>query len=76
MENQIEHKGYIAKLVVDVEDDCIYATLINAEGVYFTTEGTTAAEVKAAFASLIDDYLTICEEDGESAVAPKAIAMV
>lgn len=68
MENQIEHRGYIAKLVVDIEDNCIYATVINAEGIYFTAEGTTAAEVKEAFVSLIDDYLAVCEKDRKVAV--------
>ena len=74
MENQIEYKGYVAKLTVDVEDNCIYATVVNAEGLYFTAEGTTAAEVEAAFAALIDDYLSICQTENEVVIEPKAIA--
>lgn len=74
MKNTIEHKGYIGKVEIDFEDSCIYASIANADGLYLTAEGTTPAELKAAFESLIDDYLTGAQRNGWTIIAPRALA--
>lgn len=75
MKNTIEYKGYLGKIEVDFEDDCIYASVSNAEGLYLTAEGTTPTQVEAAFKSIIDDYLTGAQANGWVVIEPKAMAI-
>ncbi|MEL6470762.1 MAG: hypothetical protein AAFQ74_13620 [Cyanobacteria bacterium J06623_4] len=75
MKNTIECKGYIGSVEIDFEDDCIYASVANAIGLYLTAEGTTPTEVEAAFKSLIDDYLTGAQANGWEIIVPKAMAI-
>ena len=57
MTNTISHRGYVGEVSIDIEDDCLYAKLINAPGVYFTCEGETINELVKTFSSWIDDYV-------------------
>lgn len=75
MKNTIEYKGYIGNVEIDFEDDCIYASIANADGLYLTAEGTTPMEVESAFKSIIDDYLTGAQLNGWAIVEPKAMAI-
>ncbi|MEL6352758.1 MAG: hypothetical protein AAFR58_13420 [Cyanobacteria bacterium J06627_28] len=75
MKNTIEYKSYIGNVEIDFEDDCIYASVDNAEGLYLTAEGTTPTEVEAAFKSIIDDYLTGAQTNGWAIIEPKAMAI-
>jgi len=75
MTNAIEYKGYIGKVEVDFEDDCIYASVVNAEGLYLTAEGNTPVEIEAAFKSIIDDYLTGAQENNWVIIEPKTMVM-
>jgi predicted HicB family RNase H-like nuclease len=73
MKNQINYKGYIGQISVDMEDDCLYVEVINAKGMHNLAEGRTPSEVKAAFESMIDDYLTACEVEGWTVIEPMAM---
>ena len=74
MKNTIEHKGYVGEIEIDFEDGCIYASVTNAEGLYITAEGNTPVELKAAFESLIDDYLSGAQRNGWTIIEPRALA--
>lgn len=75
MRNAIQYKGYIGEVEIDFEDDCIYASVANAEGLYLTAEGDTPTELEAAFKSLIDDYLASAQENGWTVIEPRALAI-
>jgi hypothetical protein len=74
MKNTIEHKGYLGEVEVDFEDGCIYASVANAEGLYLTAEGITPIELKAAFKSIVDDYLAGAQANGWVVIEPKVMA--
>ena len=74
MKNTIEHKGYVAELTVDTEDNCIYAEVINAPTANLMTEGATPVAVESAYQSLIDDYLSGMAARGLAPAAPKVMA--
>ena len=59
MTNTITHRGYVGQVTIDVEDNCLYAKLINAPKVHFTCEGQTVEELVQAFSSWIDDYVAV-----------------
>ncbi|MEL7359048.1 MAG: hypothetical protein AAFN40_21120 [Cyanobacteria bacterium J06560_6] len=73
MTNTISHRGYIGQVTIDVEDNCLYATLINAPKVHFTCEGQTVEELVQAFSSWIDDYIAGFTEAGLEVVEPEAL---
>lgn len=74
MKNIIEHKGYLGEVEVDFEDGCIYASIANAQGLYLTAEGTSPAELEAAFKSIVDDYLAGAQANGWVVIEPKVMA--
>ena len=73
MTNTISHRGYIGQVTIDVEDNCLYAQLINAPKVHFTCEGQTVEELVKAFSSWIDDYVAGFTEAGLEVVEPEAL---
>ena len=76
MRNTIEHRGYIGEVEVDFEDNCIYASVSNAKGLYLTAEGDTPVELRSAFRSLIDDYLAGAKDKGWVIVKLRALAIL
>lgn len=76
MTNTISHRGYIGEVSISVEDNCLYAKLINALGVYFLCEGETVSELVSAFASWIDDYVEGFGEANLEIVKPVVLATV
>lgn len=74
MTNTISHRGYVGEVSIDVEDNCLYAKLINAPGVYFTCEGETVSELVNAFSSWIDDYVEGFGEANLKIVEPVVLA--
>ena len=64
MTNTISHRGYVGQVTIDVEDNCLYAKLINAPKVHFICEGQTVEELVQAFSSWIDDYVAGFSEAG------------
>ena len=75
MKNTIEYRDYVGEVEIDFEEGCIYASVVNAEGLYLTAEGSTPMELGAAFKSLIDDYLTSARDKGWTVIEPKALAI-
>jgi len=75
MTNTISHRGYVGQVTIDVEDNCLYAKLINAPKVHFTCEGQTVEELVKAFSSWIDDYIAGFPEAGLEVVEPEALVM-
>lgn len=74
MTNTISHRGYVGQVTIDVEDNCLYAQLINAPKVHFTCEGQTVSELVEAFSSWIDDYIAGFSEAGLDVVQPQILA--
>lgn len=64
------YTGYQAKFEVEPEDETICVSVANAPTIHNMTEGETVAEAKAAFDSMIDEYLTACETEGWEAAQP------
>ena len=73
MANTIFHRGYLGQVTINIEDNCLYAKLINAPGVFFTCEGETVDELVKAFTSWIDEYATGFGEAGFTVVEPQAV---
>lgn len=76
MANTISHRGCIGEVSIDIEDDCLYAKLINAPEVYFICEGETASELVKAFSSWIDGYVEGLGEAGLKVVEPVMLTVV
>ncbi|PZO15668.1 MAG: hypothetical protein DCF25_13470 [Leptolyngbya foveolarum] len=74
MTNTISHRGYVGQVTIDVEDNCLYAQLINAPKVHFTCEGQTVSELVKSFSSWIDDYIAGFSEAGLDVVQPQVLA--
>ena len=70
MTNTISHRGYIGEVSIDIEDNCLYAKLINAPSVHFICEGETVSELVSVFSSWIDDYIEGFSEAGLEVVKP------
>ena len=66
----IKYKGYIGSIEIDFDDDCIYASVSNAPGLNLIAEGVSPSQVKAAFESIIDDYLESAESEGWGIISP------
>ena len=58
----IEHKGYLAELALDIEDDIIVGRVINSVDT-ISFHGKTVEEAKLAFHDVLDTYLSICQEE-------------
>lgn len=67
--NSFEHNGYIATVELDADSEYLHGRVINTRDV-LTFEGRTVAELKAAFADTIADYLEWCQERGEEPEKP------
>ena len=67
----VRHKGYIARLKIDPEEDIIYGRAIGLRDI-ITFEGRTVAEAKQAFRDSVDEYLAFCEERGRSPERPRS----
>jgi predicted HicB family RNase H-like nuclease len=58
----LEYRGYVG--VVEADDGAFVGRVAGLRDVV-TFEGTTYAEVEAAFRASVDDYLAFCAERGE-----------
>ena len=70
----IEYKGYRAEIEIDFEDNCIYASVANAPGLYLTAEGKTPGEARNAFERIVDDYLESAKASGWDVIAPTSVS--
>jgi predicted HicB family RNase H-like nuclease len=63
LKNIIEYKGYLAELILDIEDDIIVGRVINTtDNISF--HGETVEDAKLAYHDVLDTYLSTCHEEG------------
>ena len=65
--NTIEYEGYIGSIEFSEEDGLFYGKVQGIRSL-ISYEGTTASELLNDFHSAVDDYLSLCEEEG---IAPE-----
>ncbi len=63
MNNIMEYKGYIGSVEFSERDELFYGKVQGIRSL-ISYEGSTAAELVADFHGAVDDYLTLCEEEG------------
>lgn len=71
MDNQIEYKGYLAEVSVDMEAGLLHGRVVNIDRDVLTFRGETPSEARRDFHEMIDEYLSDCAASGESAAQPK-----
>lgn len=68
MNNTMEYKGYIGSVEFS-ENDGVFFGKVQGIRSLISYEGTTAGELVADFHGAIDDYLSLCKDEG---VTPEA----
>ena len=62
--NAMTYKGYEALVQYDGDAEIFHGEVVNLRDVV-TFQGSSAAELKQAFADSVEDYLAFCKERGE-----------
>ncbi|WP_412050421.1 MULTISPECIES: type II toxin-antitoxin system HicB family antitoxin [unclassified Hoeflea] len=65
----MHYNGYEALVEFDEDAEMFHGEVINTRDV-ITFQGSSAAELKTAFAESVDDYLAFCAERGEEPDKP------
>lgn len=65
----MEYKGYLGKVEFDENAELFHGEVINTRDV-ITFQGTSVAELQAAFRDSVDDYLAYCKQRGETPDKP------
>ncbi len=65
----LEHKGYVARIDIDEENNGFHGRVINISDVV-NFKGRTMAELKREFAKSMDTYFAFCKDHGEEPEAP------
>lgn len=65
----MEYNGYIAQIDFDDEAMSFHGQVVNLRDV-ITFQGTSAEELRQAFADSVEDYLEFCTERGETPEKP------
>ena len=63
MNNIMEYKGYVGSVEFSEKDGLFYGKVQGIRSL-ISYEGTTAAELVADFHESVDEYLAVCEEEG------------
>ena len=63
MNNLMEYKGYMDSVEFSEKDGVFYGKVQGIRSL-ISCEGTTASELVSDFHKSVDDYLTVCEEEG------------
>ena len=63
MKNTMEYKGYIGSVEFSEEDCILYGKVMGIHSL-ISYEGGTAKELLEDFHGAVDDYLTLCKENG------------
>ncbi len=64
MNNILEYKDYYGTVEYSADDNILYGKVIGINGL-ISYEGESVSELKADFEDAVDDYLLMCEENGE-----------
>lgn len=59
----MEYKGYTGSIEFSAEDGIYFGKIIGIRSL-ISYEGETAKELLEDFHGVVDDYLTLCEENG------------
>jgi len=60
----LKYKGYTGSVEYSEEDKCLFGKVQGMSKDSITYEGSTVEELTADFQGAVDDYLTLCEENG------------
>ena len=69
MSNMLEYRGYLGSLLYNDEDEVLHGRLEFIRDLV-TYEGQDARSLKNAFREAVDDYLSLCEQEGREPDAP------
>ncbi len=64
MSNTMEYKGYVGSVEFS-EEDCIFFGKVMGIRALLSYEGSTAKELVSDFHGTVDDYLAMCEAEGQ-----------
>ena len=59
----LEHRGYLATIELDDDEDCFHGRVINSRDV-INFYGATPSELRAEFEKSVNEYLAFCAERG------------
>ena len=65
MKNTMEYKGYVGSVEFSEKDEVFYGKVQGIRSL-ISYEGTTASELVTDFHEAVDDYLSVCKEEGTS----------
>ena len=65
MNNIMEYKGYVGSVEFSETDGLFFGKVLGIRSL-ISYEGTNASELVSDFHGAVDDYLTLCEEEGTS----------
>lgn len=65
----LSYKGYHGSVEYSLKDNILYGKVIDINGL-ISYEGKTIDELKKDFQGAVDDYLTICADNGEQPEKP------
>ena len=65
MNNTMEYKGYVGSVEFS-ENDGVFFGKVQGVRSLISYEGTNAAELVADFHGAVDDYLALCEREGDA----------
>lgn len=69
MKTLLEYKGYLGSAEVDVEGECLAGRLLYIRDT-IAYSANSVAELQQAFHEAVDDYLRVCEEEGDEPDLP------
>lgn len=69
MKDIIEYKNYVGSIHLDTEEELFYGQVQFIRDLV-SYEGKTAKEIKESFQASIDDYLTLCAQEGKEPDRP------
>ena len=67
--NVMTYKGYEAHVQYDEDAEIFHGEVVNPRDA-ITFQGSSAGELKQAFADSVEDYLAFCRERGEEPAKP------
>jgi len=63
MSDMMEYKGYFGTVEFSASDNVLFGKAVGISGL-ISYEGNSLQDLKADFEEAIDDYLTMCDEEG------------
>jgi predicted HicB family RNase H-like nuclease len=63
--NKLYYKDYYGSIEFSEQDNCLYGRVLGMPKDLISYEGNTAAELYEDFKGAVDDYLALCEKNGQ-----------